>query len=250
MRAGGREGHPMPAKPSHAECSRSLLVGASTGFLSTISVHVEGHPFGSLVSHATTSHGDPLFLLSRLAEHTTNFRADPRASFMVTEDRAGDPLEAARLTLLGSIEEFDEAREPYLERHPQAKLYAGFKDFAFYRLKVRECRYVGGFGEMSWVKLEEYRAAEPDPLVASARGIIDHMNEDHQDAMQLILTHQHDLPSEQVEMVAVDRYGYTLRVPGPPPQTFRLSFPEPVASPEKVRKYLVAQVHQAREALA
>lgn len=249
MLTGGREGHSMAVKPSHAERSRSLLVGTSTGFLSTLSVHTPGYPFGSLVSHAATPEGDPLFLLSRLAEHTTNFQADPRLSLMVTEDRAGDPLEAARLTLLGQIQEDDQGRDIYLERHPQAKLYASFKDFAFYRLKVQDCRYVGGFGEMSWVSLEAYRSAEPDPLIASARGIIDHMNEDHQDAMQLILVHQKDHQSEQVEMVAVDRYGYTLRVPGPPPVTFRLDFPEPVSSPEKVRKYLVAQVHQAREAL-
>ncbi len=80
------------------------------------------------------------------------------------------------------------------------------------------------------------------------KGIIEHMNEDHMDAMQLILEHRHQVCSEQVEMVEVDESGYTLEVPGG--ERFRVIFPEAATDSGKVRKMLIQQVNQARKALA
>jgi putative heme iron utilization protein len=140
--------------------------------LSTLARSPAGHPFGSLVHYALDERGRPLLLLSRLAEHTQNLLADPRAALLVIEPReprtAGaaepDALALGRVTLLGRLAavadgEADAARARYLARHPSAERYLAMKDFAFYRMEVEALRYVGGFGRMSWVSADDYLRA-------------------------------------------------------------------------------------------
>jgi hypothetical protein len=156
-----------PARaPSHAAQSRAVAAAARTATLCTVARDPEGFPFGSLVTVATDTEGRPLLLLSQLAEHTQNLAADARASLLlVAPTAAGDsPLASARVTLIGSCRpvpeaEREAARAVFLAAHPDAAMYAGFKDFAFYRLDPEAVRYVGGFGRMSWVSADDYRAA-------------------------------------------------------------------------------------------
>ena len=54
--------------PSDAELSRSLIASSTTGVLSTLTS--EGSTYGSLVSHIVADHGNPVILISDLAEHT------------------------------------------------------------------------------------------------------------------------------------------------------------------------------------
>jgi hypothetical protein len=67
-----------------------------------------------------------------------------------------DPQAGARVTLLGTVEPVavgDEgaARARYVARHPQADDYFALADFKLYVLRVREARFIGGFGDMGWV---------------------------------------------------------------------------------------------------
>ncbi len=116
----------------------------------------------------------PFSLISNMAMHTKNLRADPRASLFVGQDLAGtDPLGAARVTLLGQVEVVPEAeiasvRECYLGRHPNSSYWVDFADFHFFRLEPVEAYYVGGFGVMGWVDADAYGVALPDPLASSA----------------------------------------------------------------------------------
>ena len=59
---------------------RGVLRLAATGSLATLK---DGAPFVSLVTVATTPAGEPILLLSRLAVHTRNLEADPRASLLL-----------------------------------------------------------------------------------------------------------------------------------------------------------------------
>ena len=61
-----------------------------------------GDPYCSLVNIATAADGAPLLLISRLAVHTKNILADPRVSLMIDERKPGDPLEGARVMLMGT----------------------------------------------------------------------------------------------------------------------------------------------------
>src|SRR5436309_10801060 len=138
--------------PSHAERVRTLAASGSKATLATLATDPPGYPFGSVVAFMLDGSGHPVFVASRLAEHTRNFQADPRASLFIqqTPPEGVDPLSLERATLLGSVSPAERLRAPYLEAHPYAALYIDFKDMAFYRLAVDAVRYVGGFGRMSW----------------------------------------------------------------------------------------------------
>ncbi len=236
--------------PSHAERARTLAARCKTGTLATIGLDPAGYPYGSFVTVAFDA-GHPVFLISELAEHTKNLHADPRASLMVAEGGASDPLANGRITLLGPctrLADRGSAAAAYLEQHPNAAYYADFRDFAYWRLEVTAVRYIGGYGRMSWVGLEDYRAARPDPLAPHAADILSHMNVDHADALVLYaraFTRASD--AERATMTGIDRHGFELSVTtarGPRPA--RIAFERSIETPEAARTALVALVRRAR----
>ncbi len=246
--------------PSDAERSRTLMAIGSGASLATMSTECEGFPFGSLVAYSTDDVGRPILCLSSLAEHSRNMAADPRASLMVTapEDGVNDRLALSRVTLVGEMKvlegaEREAALDLYLEGHPNA-FYVRFDDFSAYRLEVSAIRYVGGFGRMSWVTAEEYAAAEPDPLLGgSAARIIEHMNDDHGDA--LIAYCQVFARFENVEsarMVGVDRYGMDIlaTMTGGEQRAARVSFSSPVETADQVRAATIELLQEARAQLS
>ncbi|HLJ62585.1 MAG TPA: pyridoxamine 5'-phosphate oxidase family protein [Stellaceae bacterium] len=113
----------------------------------------DGAPYASLVLVAAAEDGAPLLLLSDLAQHTLNLSRDPRAALLF-DGTAGvkDPLDGARLTLLGEVERWDNEADRFLERHPSARTYVGFKDFHFYRMIPTRAHLVAGFGRIHWLE--------------------------------------------------------------------------------------------------
>lgn len=230
--------------PSHAERARTIVAARGEGALSTL---LEGHPFGSLVIYAAVG-PSPVFLISKLAEHTKNLEADPRASLLVAEEGAGETLARGRVTLVGTCRRVDDrarVEQPFLDRHPSAQRYAGFADFSFWELAVESARYVGGFGRMSWIDAGAWRDAEVDPLLDSAPSILAHMNEDHADAcLAYARTFGGIADATSARMVAIDRYGFDVEAGD---RTARVPFAAPLASADEVRKTLIAMVREARE---
>jgi hypothetical protein len=240
--------------PTHAERARTLVARISTGTLSTLALEPAGYPYGSFVTVAFEQ-GDPVFLISGLAEHTKNLERDSRASLLVAESRSADPLANGRVTMLGPCTRVEEsgagARAAFLAAHPNAAYYADFRDFAFWRLRVESVRYIGGYGRMSWVSEAEWRTAEPDPVGPSADSIIAHMNADHADALVLYckaFSKAADISS--ASMTNIDRYGFEMSAmteEGPRP--VRLAFARPIATPEEARAALIAMLKDARSRL-
>jgi hypothetical protein len=171
-----------------AWAARKLLRAARAGTLAT-SAH--GQPFASLVTPATAPDFFPLLLLSDLSEHTRHLRTDPRCSLLVCGEAEGvNPQTAPRVTVTGLAETVADAalKARYLAVHPYAALYAGFGDFALWRVRPVNGLYVGGFGRAA-----RLRAADlaPDPaavaaIAAAEANIIAHCNADHPDAMAAI----------------------------------------------------------------
>ena len=240
---------------SHAERVRTLVAHTPVGVLSTNSTRSVGFPFGSRVIFALQG-STPLLLISTLASHTRNLVADDRCSLLVAE--AGDrPLTRGRVTLVCrssrvGADAIEGARGVFLAAHPDASVYVDFRDFSLWRLEVSEARYVGGFGRMSWISGQQWASAEPDPVAASAAGIISHMNDDHVDAMVLYCQEQAGLPSTlSATMSAVDRYGFDLEATtAEGTQSVRLSFSGKVRGAGDVRRELVSMVAQARSVRA
>jgi putative heme iron utilization protein len=140
-----------------AAAAQVLLAAESVGVLSTISVRRPGTPYGSVTPYALSSAGQPLLLLSGLAAHTHNLRADPRAGLFVGDrSAAADPQAGARLSLMGRavpVGEADapDARDRYLARWPQAGSTLALGDFSFWRFEIEEARFIAGFGEIRWL---------------------------------------------------------------------------------------------------
>jgi len=137
--------------------ARALLAAESVGVLSTISVHRAGFPYGSVTPYALAADGAPVVLLSRLAAHTKNLAADPRASLFVGDRSAAeDPQAGARISLLGRVAPVSEkdvadARTRYLAAWPRAADYLALGDFSFWRMEIEEARLIAGFGEIRWL---------------------------------------------------------------------------------------------------
>src|SRR5262245_63772245 len=114
------QAHPVSAAPDEpARAARCLMRTALKGALATLDRHL-GHPYASLVLLATEPAGAPLFLISRLAQHTRNLEQDPRASILLDgTDGLADPLTGGRLTLTGAAAPCDPAQlRRFLARHP------------------------------------------------------------------------------------------------------------------------------------
>ena len=144
-------------EPEHSAAARTLLAAESVGVLSTVSVHRPGYPYGSVTPYALGADGAPLLLLSRLAAHTRNLMADPRAGLFVGDRSAAvDPQAGARVSLLGQVRPLPDAdvndgRGRYLERWPQAATYFALGDFFLWRFAIEEARLIAGFGEIRWL---------------------------------------------------------------------------------------------------
>src|SRR5262245_44820560 len=81
--------------------AKKLLREGRSGALATL-LPGSGDPYCSLVNVATEIDGAPLLLLSNLAMHTKNIQTDARVSLMLDERKEGDPLEGARIMLMGT----------------------------------------------------------------------------------------------------------------------------------------------------
>ncbi len=244
---------PIIPEPTHAERSRTLLHLNSIATLSTLSRKQPGFPFGSLMPYALDPAGRPIFLISNMAMHTQNLKADPRASLFVTQPSPdGNPLGASRVTLIGNVTQIPDPDKPlvrdlYLARHESSKYWVDFTDFSFFRMDILDLYFVGGFGVMGWVQPSDYAHAHPDPLANFARGILDHMNADHQDSMILLARTHAQIEASEASMTAVDRLGFHLRLKTNEGfKGTRIAFPHQVTTPLETRTALVQMVQAAR----
>jgi putative heme iron utilization protein len=184
-----------------------------------------------------------------LAIHTKNVLADPRVSLMLDERRPGDPLEGARVMLMGITARTDDpaARRRYLARQPEAEAFVGFKDFAFYRMEIKSAHLVAGFGRIVDLPSEQIltELAEADPLIAAEADICAHMNDDHADALRLYATRLLGAADGAWRCAGCDPEGLELQDGR---TALRLAFPQPVKAPGPLRVVLKQLADAARAA--
>jgi heme iron utilization protein len=232
----------------------SLLRRAPFGVLSTISKSVQGWPFGSVVPYAVDRRGAPLILIASIAEHTKNVLADDRVSLLVHDSAGdGDVQAQGRVTVLARARpveeaELKDARARYLARVPSASDYFDTHDFRFFRLEPVRVRFIGGFGQIFWLDAASF-AIDPaaDPLAPRAKGIIDHMNEDHADTLITCCKAFSGFEPKKATMVGVDQFGLDVECEDPA-ERVRFDFESP-ATPENVRAIVVDLVRRARSKL-
>jgi len=229
--------------------ARSLLRRSRQGALATLMAG-SGDPYCSLVNVASHADASPILLISRLALHTKNIIADSRVSLMLDERAAGDPLEGARIMLAGRAEQAEGEgarilRRRYLNAHPSAESFVDFKDFSFFRIAPIGLHLVAGFGRIIDLKPAQFLTEIGDAggLLEAEQGAIEHMNEDHREAMNLYATKLLSAESANWSCTGCDPDGMDMQAGT---TTLRLDFPERVTSATELRKMLVRLVGEAR----
>jgi putative heme iron utilization protein len=241
----------LPADFVPRDLAKSLLRATRAGTLATLDRN-SGHPFASLVNVATDVDGSPLILVSRLATHTANLECDGRASLLLAETGKGDALAHPRLTVLGTLAPVahDSADEPcirrrFLSRHPKSELYAGFADFAFWRMSVVSAHLNGGFARAADLTAIELLTdlTGAQALIEAEAEAIAHMNADHAEACRLYATRLLGAPDGDWACVGVDPEGLELQQGR---TALWLAFPQRVTAPGPLRAVLKQLAEQAR----
>lgn len=222
--------------------ARVLINSKDFGILSTLSLKLDGFPFGSVVPYCLDGEGMAVVLISTIAEHTKNISNDNRCSLTIVID-SDDVQSGGRLCIIGNmeplpIEEVD-VKERYYRHFPNSKAYSNTHDFSFYRLRPISLRFIGGFGSIHWLDPSDFQINNPFQGNGE-NAIINHMNEDHhknliryceQYKKMIIAT------DDIVRMVGIDSLGFDVFVND---KKVRFDFEQPVSNALEARESLVA----------
>ena len=221
--------------------ARRLFNSKSFGILSTLSLKLEGFPFGSVVPYCLDNEGMAVVLISTIAEHTKNISNDDRCSITIIMDNE-DVQSNGRLCVIGNMELLSpletDVKERYYRHFPNSKTYHTAHDFFFYRLRPISLRYIGGFGMIYWLDPSDFLINNPFQGNGENK-ITDHMNKDHQKDLVSYCEHYKEMtivPNANVVMVGIDSLGFDLFVND---KKVRFDFESPVKNTLDAREALV-----------
>ena len=137
----------------------------------------------------------------------------------------------------------------YVERVPAAESYINVHNFSFYRMStVERIRYIAGFGRICWIPGRRYMESVADnALMEAAPGAIEHMNDDHVDAMVAIAKGHRGVEAESVHMVGLDPNGMMLETQSPAGLLY-VSFEHRISA-DSMRMEIINSVVAARKAM-
>ena len=247
--------------------TRQLIRSSSRGYMSTdfnpsyfqnkkINLR-RNFPYSTFTMTAFDYDLSPIILLSKLSEHTTNALNDSLISLMLCEEQKlynffpkfknnpfnyEDPMSRPRVTLIGNIKKINKKnkKERFLLRHPASKLYAGFSDMDFYKLEIIGAHLVGGFASVKWFSKNDLKCKEYKNFEVSEKKIISHMNDCHQQSIDLYVSNFLKKKSsnlkEKWKIIGIDPDGFDLRNKH---QTIRYCFDQTVNDAKKLRAIFV-----------
>lgn len=228
----------------------SLLSRTGTGILSTISLAVEGYPFGSLTPFCLDENFYPNILISGLAQHTKNIIDNPKVSLTVTETSSETNKQAkGRLTYIGDAEivkEDEEIKRRYTNYFPESKDYFKTHDFSFYRIIPKRIRYIGGFGKIYWLEPEEIKFQNLFHGETEEK-IISHMNEDHQHNIHDYLSKIVGVSVQEDDkywLAGLDQFGTDIMLNG---KLHRIQFETAMNESSQARTYFVDLAKKAKQ---
>lgn len=231
--------------------ARLLVRQSDVGVISTLSKNLQGYPFGSVTPFISDSAGKLYFYISDIAQHAKNMDFDSRMSLTIfNRKEAGDQNENARVTLVGDGKRLTETAsqsllDTYVRRYPEAEGYTQAHDFHIWQVDIKRVRYIGGFGKIFWLEKEEWDGTDAPWDAKAEAGIIEHMNDDHQDAMELILKNHTGICDPNVVMSGILADGCYLQSQG---KNFFIPFHAVCQRSGDARKELVALTQAARAA--
>lgn len=232
--------------------ARTLMRTARFGALAVLDPET-GAPLASRVGVASDADGAPLILVSLLSAHTRAIVADPRCSLLLGEPGKGDPLAHPRITLICRAVKLERdtpdharAEQRYLNRNPKAKLYVNLGDFSIFRLEPERASLNGGFGKAYLLNRDDILSGGPvEALAASEQRAVDHMNDDHLNAIAGYAKHFAKAEGDGWTMTGIDVDGVDLARGD---AVARVFFDQPLTDAADMRKVLVDLAHRARAA--
>ena len=128
--------------------ARKLLHESTYGILSTFSLEIAGYPFGSLTPYSLDRNGKVIILISDLAQHTKNIKANNHVSLTVVEKHEGNVQAFGRLTYIGDTQcieetEYTDISKRHIRYFPEAINSLQSHDFNFYRILLNSAIYIG-----------------------------------------------------------------------------------------------------------
>ena len=206
--------------PRPEEAVRNLMEQARYGHLCTITSKMHhrrsGFPYGAVVELAVDASGAPIISLSPLAVHARNLRADARST-LVIQMPGWSGLANARATLFGEVSKLPDsltaaAKDLFAEKSKGAggvqRSSGSWAGRAFFRMKISDIYFVGGFGTEKWIDAEDYRAAQPDAVVVRTdlQSTLEKFTMDFQSGLRVALD------ADDAVLVSIDARGVDARV--------------------------------------
>ncbi|KAL5823595.1 hypothetical protein ACOSQ3_021578 [Xanthoceras sorbifolium] len=205
--------------PRPALAVRNLMEQARFAHLCTVMSRMhhrrEGYPFGSLVDFAPDPMGHPIFSFSPLAIHTRNLLADPRCT-LVVQIPGWSGLSNARVTIFGDVFPLPEhqqewAHKQYIAKHQQGPSQQ-WGNFYYFRMQnISDIYFIGGFGTVAWVNVEEYEALQPDKIaVDGGEQNLKELNAIFSKPLKELLSAEAEI--DDAALISIDSKGIDIRV--------------------------------------
>ena len=234
----------MSETASRATQARRLLRRFRTGVAGTRSVRFEHYPYTAALPFCTDQQGRIVVFISHLSEHTKAFARDAHVSFTVSPANP-DFRPEARLTVLGTINGNDDeaVAARYLRFFPDNRRFLEIGGFRFHTIDPDHVRLIAGFGSAHWIT-GHAALAEKYPLADAESDILDHMNNEHRDALAQYCRHVHGVDATSAEMVGIDCDGFDVNSNG---RLYRFDFDPLVCTAGDARAALVELSKSARQ---
>ncbi|KAI3524884.1 hypothetical protein L1887_03552 [Cichorium endivia] len=205
--------------PRPALAVRNLMEQARFAHMSTLMSRMhqrnEGYPFGSLVDFASDAMGHPIFSFSQLGIHTRNLLADPRCT-LVVQIPGWSGLSNARVTIFGDVFPLPEdqqewAHKQYIAKHQQAPSQQWGNFYYFRMQKISDIYFIGGFGTVAWVNVNEYECLQPDDItVDGSERNLKELNMIFSKPLKELLSSESEV--DDVSLISIDSKGTDIRV--------------------------------------
>jgi hypothetical protein len=207
--------------PSPAVAMRNLVEQAQFGHLCTTMSGMHhrraGYPFGTVVDFAADGAGHPVFALSPLAIPTRNLMEDPRCS-LVMQMPGWSGLANARVTMFGDAHELPKSMQAAAAEIFHQKMATDGDqrwvsgNATYFRMnRILDIYFVGGFGTVQWVDVDEYAGARPDAIVvAHPATTLAALNEAFSEPLRRALAGARG--ADDAAFISIDKLGADVRV--------------------------------------
>jgi len=200
-------------KAKYENEATSLMRSSDVAILSTLSKKQDEYPFGSFVTYGSGIDRSIYIYASDIAEHTRNIKNNPKSCLTIFKiNNEFDKQNSPRLSIMGDLRKVSEddinsCKERFFKFLPDSKQYSKMHDFNFYKLHTAKIRWIGGFGQIGWLKNDNWLGLDIN-WQKKESSMISHMNKDHSDVIISSLETFENISDSKAKMLSICIDGY------------------------------------------